>query len=132
MVKKTKRRKQHELLYYLMLVVVIIFISGMLFLLSPVIYFGNILSLYIVLITIGISLGAFLKGFMKDLDELTHTHHANTIITILVIATINFIAITTAYTIYTEKTLYLSILSAMVLTISFLIPYAYQYYKQTR
>jgi hypothetical protein len=130
MVKKTKRRKQHEILYYLMLIILIIFISSILFLISPVLFFGNILSLYIILITIGIALGAFIKGFMKDLDELTNTHHTNTIIIILIIATMNFIAITTAFTIFTEKTIYLSILSAMVLTISFLIPYAYQYYKQ--
>lgn len=129
---KTKRRKIHEALYYIMLLIVVIFISGILFLISPVLFFGNLFYLYLVLIIIGISLGYFLKDFVHELDELTHVHHTSLVLIILLSALINFISITTSFSLLTEKTLSLSLLSATVFTISFLIPYTLHYYNKRR
>ena len=126
---KTKRKKIHEALYYLLVLVATIFISGALFLVAPLLIVGNLYLLYTVLVILGITLGAFLKGFLRDLDELTHTHHISLTIIILIVAFLNFFSLTTSYIVFTEKTLVLSTLSAMTFTISFLIPYAYQYYK---
>lgn len=129
---KTKRKKIHEALYYVLVLVATIFISGALFLTAPLLVLGNLFLLYLILIVLGIALGAFLKGFLHDLDELTHTHHAGLTLIVLLVAFLNFLSLTTSYTVFTEKTLTLAIISAMTFTISFLIPYAYQYYKTHR
>lgn len=126
---KTRRKKLHEALYYLMLIAVMIFISGALFLISPLLFFDNVLYMYLILIIIGIALGYFLKGLLHDLDELTHKHHAGLILVVLIVSTLNFIALILSFTILTEKTIYLAILSATVFTISFLIPYIHHYFK---
>ncbi|MCC7575032.1 hypothetical protein KO361_05555 [Candidatus Woesearchaeota archaeon] len=129
---KPKRKKIHEALYYLTVLITIIFISAMLFFISPILFFGHYFYVYIVLMTIGVTLGAFLKGFLKDLDELTHKHHAGLIIIVLIAAMLNFVSLTTALTIHINKSIHFSILSALIFTISFLIPYAYHYYKKER
>lgn len=129
--RKTQRRKIHEALYYLLVVVIIIFISGALFLISPLLIIPSSPAfLYATLIILGISLGAFLREFLQDLDELTHKHHTGIILIVLASTIINFITIITTYTILTDKAIFLSIISAFVFTISFLIPNAYQYYKK--
>lgn len=129
---KTKRRKHHELLYYLTIFLVLIFISGFLFLISPLLIFNNLIYLYITLVVIGISLGAFLNGFIHDLDELTHSHHAGFIIIVLAAALINFIAIASSFVFFTQKLIYMAILSAFVFTVSFLIPFVYRYVNPIR
>lgn len=127
---KTHRKKLHESLYYLMLITLIIFISGLLFLISPLLFFDNILYMYLVLIIVGIALGYFIKGFLHDLDELTHKHHAGLISVVMIVSTLNFITMLLSFTLLTEKTIYLAILSATVFTISFLIPYIHHYFKK--
>lgn len=126
---KTRRKKSQESLYYLMLIGVMIFISGALFLISPLLFLHNLTYMYLLLIILGMALGYFLKGFLGDLDELSYKHHAGLISLILIASTLNFIIMTLSFTIFTEKTLYLSLLSATVFTISFLIPFIHQYLK---
>ncbi|MFP4567459.1 MAG: hypothetical protein ACLFN8_00795 [Candidatus Woesearchaeota archaeon] len=129
---KSKRRKSHELLYYILLSLTIIFISCVLFLLSPLLLFGKLIHVHLVLFILGVSLGAFLKGFFHDLDELTHTHHAGLFSIILITALINFIALSASFMVFSDKTSILAFLGAFTFTISFLIPFAYHYYKNSR
>jgi Kef-type K+ transport system membrane component KefB len=128
-VKKSVRKKFHEALYYLLVLITIIFISSFMFFISPILYFGHFFYVFIVLMIMGVALGAFLKGFLKDLDELNHTHHSSLIIVILLASILNFVSITASFSLFVAGSIYFSLLSAFVFTISFLIPYAYRYYK---
>lgn len=127
---KTKRKKIHEALYHIMVLATIIFISGTLFLLSPLFVLSSFFYTTITLIVIGIATGAFLKKMLEDLDEITHKHHAGFFLIILLSATINFFSITVSKTLFTDYNFLISFQSAIIFTISFLIPYIYHYYKK--
>ena len=124
---KNKHRKTHETMYYLLLLVLVLFIAGCAFLLLPLILVATPIVVYIITFILGGVFGVFLIYFIKDLDVLTHHHHAGIWFVVLVSSIINFLSI---FIITAEFRNFTGIhylanpfLTAIIFSAGFLLPY---------
>lgn len=128
---KPKTQRKNELIqkinYYILIIILILFITGLAFLLTPLIILANPIIVYLLLISIGLVFGLFIGYFAKDIDHLEHHHHhAEIWMSITIAATLNFFAITGAVELASKNldiTSPSSILMALAFTVSFIIPY---------
>ncbi len=126
-VNKKKNEFIHKINYYVLLVLLILFITGFVFLMTPLIVFADPIITYLMLTLIGLSFGLFIGYFAKDLDHLTsHHQHTEIWVSTLIASTINFFAITGAIQLASfnlELEYPPSAVLALIFTASFIIPY---------
>lgn len=85
-----KHKMNQEAMYYVTLFFLLLFTAGVSFMLLPLLYFaGNLLAVIITGI-LGLAFGLFLAFFIKELDLITHHHHAGIWAVFLLGSIINF------------------------------------------
>lgn len=123
------RKKTQNALYYLLIAITLIFISGTLLLLTPLIVFEQTQYTILILIILGISLGAFIQEYLKELDELTKHHHTGLISIVIIMTFLNFISLSASLHFFKEKNIITTLILTTIFTVSFLIPFIYYHYK---
>ncbi|PIN81785.1 hypothetical protein COV13_00130 [Candidatus Woesearchaeota archaeon CG10_big_fil_rev_8_21_14_0_10_32_9] len=113
--------------YYVLILLLLLFVTGLAFLLTPLILLANQIIVYSLLISVGLVFGLFIGYFAKDLDHLTnHHHHAEIWMAVLIASLLNFFAIIGAVQL-AAKNLNLAhpsaVYMALAFTVSFIIPY---------
>jgi len=126
-----KQEKKNQLIqktnYYVLILILLLFVTGLTFLLTPLLLLANHIIVYSLLISVGLVFGLFIGYFAKDLDHLTdHHNHAEIWMTVLIASLLNFFAIIGAVQL-AAKNINLAHPSspymALAFTVSFIIPY---------
>jgi len=135
--KKKKRNILDELSYYTLVVLLAIFVSGIAYLMMPILLIAGTYIGYALLFIIGLIFGTFVAFFVDDMDHLTHHHHAGVWIIVILGSILSFISIWLNTPLAPQRVNDVmfgpppnALIAGLIFSISFLIPYLIYLWKK--
>ena len=134
---KKKRNVLDELSYYILIVLLAIFVTGIAYLMMPILLIAGTYIGYALLLIIGLIFGTFVAFFIDDMDHLTHHHHAGVWMIVILGSVLSFIAIWINTPLAPRRvpdTMFgpvpNALIAGLIFSISFLIPYFIYLWKK--